>query len=123
MPDANKHVLVVDDEELIRELMIEIVHSLSFEVETAEHGVEALEKLKTKPDFDVIVLDMNMPVMDGRTSYREIRKILPTIKIILCSGLDKVDIERSFEEDPNLIFVQKPYSLAVISSEIKEAVK
>lgn len=123
MPENKKTILVIDDEELIRELMVEIIHSLGFEVETAVNGIDGLEKLTVKPDYDLIVLDMNMPGMDGRTSYHEIRKKLPVIKIILCSGLDKVETERSFSPDPNLLFVQKPYSLAIISSTIREALK
>lgn len=123
MSENNKTILVIDDEELIRELMVEIIHSLGFEVETAFNGIDGLEKLNAKMDYDLIVLDMNMPVMDGRTTYHEIRKILSEIKIILCSGLDKVETERSFSADPNLIFVQKPYSLAVISGAIKDALK
>ena len=78
-------VLVVDDEENIRLLFKEELEEEDYEVETASNGVEALEKLKGAP-FDVIVLDIKMPVMDGIQTLNAIKNKDKDQPVILCSA-------------------------------------
>jgi CheY-like chemotaxis protein len=78
-------VLVVDDEENIRLLFKEELEEENYEVETASNGVEALEKLKNSP-FDVVVLDIKMPVMDGIQTLNAIKNRNKDQPVILCSA-------------------------------------
>jgi len=87
----NARILVVDDEENIRLLFKEELEDEGFEVDLASNGFEALDKLK-KERFDLVVLDIKMPGMDGIQALNEI-KTLNEIKnankdqpVILCSA-------------------------------------
>ncbi len=80
-----KKILVVDDEEAIRSLYKMELEDAGFEVETADSGSQALEKLETfKPDL--VTLDIKMPGMSGLEVLSEIRKISKDLPIILCSA-------------------------------------
>ncbi len=69
---ATAHVLVIDDDASMARMMAMSLRMQGFAVKTAANGVEALEQIaREKPD--AIVLDLAMPVMDGRTFYRELR--------------------------------------------------
>ena len=78
-------LLIVDDEENIRILFKEELEDEGYEVETASNGFTALEKFK-KGVFDLIVLDIKMPGMDGIQVLNEIKNINKDQPVILCSA-------------------------------------
>ena len=80
-----KKILVVDDEENIRLLFKEELEEEGYEVDTASNGLEALEKVKAA-SFDVIVLDIKMPVMDGIQALNAIKNMNKDQPVILCSA-------------------------------------
>lgn len=67
-------LLIVDDEELIRNVIKEYAKLENYEVDEAEDGDEAIEKALSK-DYDVIVMDIMMPKRDGFSAIREIKKL------------------------------------------------
>lgn len=67
-------VLVVEDNDMNQELAVDILTSVGIKVVLAQHGLEALDILATDTDFDGVLMDCQMPVMDGYTATREIRK-------------------------------------------------
>jgi two-component system, response regulator, stage 0 sporulation protein F len=78
-------ILVVDDEEHIRLLFKEELEDEGYAVDLASNGLEALEKVK-RSAYDVIVLDIKMPGMDGIQALAEIKKINKDQPVILCSA-------------------------------------
>ena len=80
-----RKILVVDDEENIRLLFKEELEEEGYEVDTASNGLEALEKVKAA-SFDVIVLDIKMPVMDGIQALNAIKNMNKDQPVILCSA-------------------------------------
>lgn len=81
-----KRVLIVDDAVTVRLYHRQLMESIGFEVEEAANGIEALEKGLTKP-FDLFVVDVNMPKMDGYRLVREMRRSqeLCAIPVIIVS--------------------------------------
>ena len=79
-------VLVVDDEEVNRTLLRDLLETHGYEIIEAETGEQALQKVEQRPP-DVILLDVMMPEMDGVEMIRVLRKVHPRLKIIASSGL------------------------------------
>ena len=78
--DANfkdRHILLVEDNELNREIAQEILREYGFRVDTAENGAVAVEKVRTAApgSYDLVLMDVQMPVMDGYTATRQIRAL------------------------------------------------
>jgi CheY-like chemotaxis protein len=85
--DNKKNILVVDDDEAIVKMFNSGLTRAGYSVEGLLNSVDALKKFIEKPDkFDLILTDLEMPVMMGNELAEEIKKIRPNIPIILCSG-------------------------------------
>ena len=102
-------VLVVDDDELVRELLADFLAEAGLAVVVAKSGPEALDVYRARPDeFGLVLLDLTMPGMGGEETLRRLRAIDPAARIILCSGYSREEATRGFE-DLNLAgFLQKP---------------
>ncbi len=104
-------VLVVDDEESVREVAAMILEEAGFEVATAADGREAVARFRESPDaWDCVVLDMTMPRMNGAEAFREMRRIRPDVRVLLCSGYDEQAATAQFAGKGLAGFLQKPFS-------------
>lgn len=110
-------ILIVDDEDLIRTVIKEYCSNSNYETEEASSGKEALELLKTK-DYDLMVLDIMMPEMDGFTMLKElpVEKRIPTI--VLSARGEEYDKLSGFDlgiDD----YITKPFSPKELLARIK----
>jgi two-component system response regulator HydG len=78
-------VLVVDDDHDMTETLSDILIDLNYRVETANNGLEAIEKVKTHP-FDTVLLDIKMPGINGVETFKEIKKIRPKAVVMLMTA-------------------------------------
>ena len=82
---ATPRVLVVDDEESVRELLSRTLKLAEYEVETVDDSRAALDRLRLA-DYDLLIADLSMPVMDGLLLIREARRLHPTLPVIIVTG-------------------------------------
>lgn len=106
---ANR-ILVVEDSSVIQNLVKKIFIQLDYEVVPARNGKEGLEKVK-KEEFDVILMDINMPVMDGMECSQEIRKLdnkKGKLPIIAITGNSRNYSQDDFKNAGITKYLQKP---------------
>ena len=120
----SKKILVVDDEENIRELVSAVLARAGFEVETASDGAECIEKLKTlKPNL--VLLDMMMPGMSGRETCEKIRAN-PKTKSLKVAFLTVAKFSESGKETLKKMnvadYITKPFDNADLIKRIKKIV-
>ncbi|MGN0601696.1 MAG: response regulator transcription factor [Oscillospiraceae bacterium] len=110
-------ILVVDDEQRIREIIKEYAEFNGFEVVQAEDGMEAVEKVKNE-DFDIIVMDIMMPKLDGYSACKEIKKIKEIPVIMLSARGEEYDKLFGFEIGVD-DYVVKPFSPKELMARIR----
>ena len=114
-------ILIVDDEELIRNVINEYCVNEKYETVMVDNGIDAIENVK-KYDFDCIVLDIMMPKMDGFSAYKEIKQIKNIPTIILSARTDEFDKLLGFDlgiDD----YLTKPFSPKELIARIKAITK
>src|SRR5512146_2122658 len=84
---ARAHILLVDDDPMITELVVDMLGREGYDVDTATNGLEALQKLESQR-YDLIITDLHMPKLDGSGFYRELsmRKVHSLKRIIFLTG-------------------------------------
>ncbi len=107
---TGKHILIVEDNEMNRFIALQSLHFFGCSVEEAINGKEAIKKVKEK-DFDLILMDIQMPVMDGLEATLKLRNELKvkTPIIALTANAFRHDIERYLKAGMDT-FVTKPFS-------------
>lgn len=112
-------VLIVDDDEAVRRILVELVASRGYAVTEASDGDQAWAQLLTEP-HDVVVSDLQMPHCDGRELCRRIREepSLRDIRVVIVSGCTDLPDPRELECDSVL---RKPISLPMLIREIEQA--
>ena len=113
-------VLIVDDEEDFRETIVKRLKARKIIAEGAASGVKALEVLETT-DFDVIVLDVKMPGMDGIETLRHIKKLKPEIEVIMLTGHASVEFGLKGMQLGAFDYVMKPAPLNELLETIGQA--
>ena len=116
----SEKVLLVDDEEDFLEAMAERMRARDMEVTTASSAKEAFKKMESDT-FDAIVLDFQMPEMDGMEALKSIKAKRPESQIILLTGFATVEKGVQAMKEGAADFLEKPADLEVLSQKIKEA--
>ncbi|WP_167496595.1 response regulator [Desulfopila sp. IMCC35006] len=115
-------ILVVDDEEVMRLTAKAILEELGYEVIVARNGQEGLQVyLQENAAFDLVLLDMAMPVMNGRDCFEAMRKYNPDVLVVLSSGFSKAEDLREMKDLGLVGLVRKPYSSSKLSQTIHAA--
>jgi len=104
-------VLVVDDEETVREIAMMMLEDMGFSTLGVTNGVEALAVYREhRQEIAVVLMDLTMPKMGGEECFRELRRINPDIKVVLSSGYNEQDAVQTFTGKKLAGFIQKPVS-------------
>lgn len=116
-----KKILVVDDEDIIRELMGEILTLLGYEPLLCGSPIDAIELFKNRhSEISLVFIDMIMPQISGRQLFEEFIKIDAATKVVILSGYSMGYETKKLMEDGISAFVQKPVSIKELSRIIQE---
>ncbi|MDH5639461.1 MAG: response regulator, partial [Nitrospinota bacterium] len=118
---ASGLALVVDDEEVVRNVAVKMFELMGFTAISAVNGIEALGIFKEKHDeISLILLDLTMPQMDGLECLTAIREIDKVVHIIISSGYDKSEVDQLLEGKGASGFLQKPFDMKMIRDVVKK---
>ena len=122
--DKKIKVLVVDDEETMRDIFCQTLKPLGYQVFTARSGKEALSTCHRESP-DIILLDIRMPGLDGIETLQQIRKIDPHkgSAVIMLTGHGDIDTARQAMQLGAYDYVTKPFNLKFICSLFEEVVE
>ncbi|MDQ3000329.1 MAG: response regulator [Fibrobacterota bacterium] len=116
-------ILLVEDEDMLRGLIRELLEIKGYAVLEASQGVEALDLLKEKGEpVDLVLTDVVMPHMSGSELVERLRKEQPTLRVIFMSGYtgaNNAAIHKSLEM-PGVAFLQKPFRLNALISQVED---
>lgn len=118
---SDEFVLVVDDEDYIREPIVEMLRRMGFRVDSANDGKHALEKLKEKP-YTFLLTDMRMPEMDGLELIESAKRDYPHVSTVAMTGYSKeydyVDVVNAGAAD----FINKPFGIEELEAKVRRAI-
>lgn len=123
MPNLEEHnitALIVDDDLAMRVLMRESLEPLGYNILEAEDGQQAIAAIK-RTAADIVLMDVQMPVMDGFTTCRELRKLagLETLPILIITGLDDAcSIEEAYKAGAT-DFITKPIDWLILKNRVR----
>ena len=113
-------ILVVDDEEFIRSVLCRSLGKVGFETVSAASGSEAIALLAENPSaIAAVLLDLTMPRMDGQQTFEELRKIHPTLPVLLMSGFSELEATSRFAGQGLAGFIQKPFETVALVEQLR----
>ncbi|HEX72869.1 MAG TPA: PAS domain-containing hybrid sensor histidine kinase/response regulator, partial [Candidatus Hydrogenedentes bacterium] len=117
-------ILIVEDEEDLREMGKMTGEYLGFRMLSAADGCEAVDVYRRESDsIDLVLLDMTMPRMDGEQTFYEMKRLNPNVRVIITSGYANQEIEKRFAGKGLIGVLQKPYSMSALEEKIQLALK
>ncbi|MCE1203237.1 MAG: DUF3365 domain-containing protein [Holophagaceae bacterium] len=110
-PDRTLRILLVDDDELIRDILPPMLEQLGHLVETTSSGLEAVRRLGAGLEVDLVILDHNMPGMTGAETLPRIFQLRPAVRVLIATGFLDTDLKILLADFPSVSILQKPFSL------------
>ncbi len=119
--ENSEHILIIDDQEMLRDIASEMLKDLGYWVNAVSSGEEAIEFVNETP-VDLLLIDMLMdPGINGRVTYETIHRVHPDIRALIVSGYSEdIEVQEALRLGAKE-FVQKPYSMTTLSQAVKRA--
>jgi PAS domain S-box-containing protein len=123
LPRGQGRILLVDDQEPVREVAKDMLEALGYEVTTAADGQEGVSRYRDLwREIDLVILDMVMPNLSGGDCFLRMKEINPKARVVLSSGYSMDGAIQSVMNEGILAFIQKPYRLEKLSRVVGTAV-
>ncbi|BCO09463.1 hypothetical protein GF1_18390 [Desulfolithobacter dissulfuricans] len=121
MPGGRETILVVDDEESVRQLLADTLTPIGYTIFEAATGEEAVELVQTKaPDVDLLLTDVIMPGMNGKELASRLQAVYPHLKVLFISGYTDNLIVKQGILEPGIQLLSKPVIPSVLTARIRE---
>ncbi len=119
MPD---HVLVCDDDVQVRESLVEALRAQSFDVDTADRAVDAIQKVM-RDRYHAVVLDLKLPGLGGLDAIAILRRFDERLPIIVITGHASYEVEQAARAAGIFYYLVKPFSLSELTEAVRAAVR
>jgi PAS domain S-box-containing protein len=117
---TNETVLVVEDEFVVRELIVEVLKELGYSTLEADDGPAALKILDSKQRIDLVISDIGLPGLNGRQIIDAAREVRPSLKVLFMTGYaENAAIAAGFLE-PGMSMITKPFAMEALATRIRE---
>lgn len=114
-----KKVLIVDDEEYLRQILVDVMDINDIDSIAVDEGQKALEVYKKeKNKIGLVLIDLILPKETGIDTYNKLCKINPNVKVIFMSGLGDKDTLQSIPNYHDFIFLKKPFSMDEVTEKV-----
>ncbi|MBV9995203.1 MAG: response regulator, partial [Caulobacteraceae bacterium] len=122
LPRARDHeiVLVVEDDDKVREVTCDTLRDLGYTVVHAASGDEAIKVMTEQPQVDLLLTDIVMPGMTGRVLADHILSHRPALKVLYMTGYTRNAVVHSGVLDSGVAFLQKPFSVEQLARKVRE---
>jgi signal transduction histidine kinase/CheY-like chemotaxis protein len=122
MPQGNERILVVEDEEAVRKLVVEELRSLGYNVVHVAHAEEALDRLRNRGAFDLMLTDVMMPGrLNGKALADETAQYWPDMRVVFMSGYSENALQNDGRLDVGVRLLGKPFRKAELAIVVREA--
>jgi len=120
IPSGNEHILVVEDDRLVREYLVDQLKSLGYKVSVAEAAIPALEIIRQRDDIDLLFTDVIMPGMNGRKLAEAATALRPELKVLFTSGYTENAIVHHGRLDRGVELLSKPYRRQELAQKLRK---
>lgn len=116
-------ILIVDDEDAIRSLFVEALNELGYDCDVAKNGLECLEKFYRVRDYDVVLLDVQMPELNGIETLKKLKSYSPDLSVIMVSASREIENVRVALKEGAYDYVFKPFNVIDVDAVIRRALE
>ncbi len=121
LPHGTENVLIIDDEISVCEIARDMMTELGYTAYVEHNGRSGIEAYRNRQAMiDLILLDINMPVMSGKEAFEILRSINPSVRIIVMTGYGKGAIETSMFSSEVNGFIQKPFQIELLALTVRD---
>ncbi len=120
---AAKTVLLVEDDDVVRQLTVEVLEEFGYQVQAMRDGPSALGVLRDGTPFDLLMSDIGLPGMDGRELVEAARRLRPTLPVLFASGYNERELleeVRARDTGAPTDSIVKPYDLNLLATRLSE---
>jgi CheY-like chemotaxis protein len=117
-------ILLVEDEEMVRGLMCEVLDQQGYEVLACSTPAEAIEvSRRLEGSIDLLLTDVVMPGMNGREMAERIHEFLPQLQVVFMSGYTEHALTHDGQVDPKVEYLQKPFTLKTLTQKLEKVLR
>ena len=116
-------VLVVEDEPVVRDLVVEVLRDLGYRTVEAQDGPSGLSVVQSPARIDLLVTDVGLPGLNGRQLADRAREARPGLKVLFITGYAENAMFGGGQLDPGMQMITKPFPVEVLAARIREMIE